>query len=94
MLRTYRYRLYPNKTQHERIANQRADFQQKLSTRLIRENQAIIVESLNIRGLVRNRRLARHISDAAWASFLSMLKYKAEWYGVTFIAVGRFEATS
>jgi putative transposase len=79
---------------HERIANQRADFQQKLSTRLIRENQAIIVESLNVRGLVRNRRLARHISDAAWASFLSMLKYKAEWSGVTFIAVGRFVATS
>ena len=79
---------------YERVTNQRMDFQQKLSTRLIRENQAIIVESLNVRGLIRNRRLSRHISDVAWASFHRMLKYKAEWYGVTFIAVGRFEATS
>jgi putative transposase len=79
---------------YERVVNQRVDFQQKLSTRLIRENQAIIVESLNVRGLIRNRPLARHISDAAWASFHRMLKYKAEWYGVTFIAVGRFKATS
>ena len=79
---------------YERVTNQRVDFQQKLSTRLIRENQAIIVESLNVRGLIRNHRLARHISDAAWASFHRMLKYKAEWYGVIFMAVGRFEATN
>jgi len=61
---------------------------------LIRENQAIMVESLNVRGMVRNRRLAQPIADAAWSSFLGMLKYKAEWYGVTFIAVGRFAPTS
>ncbi len=79
---------------YERIANQRMDFQQKLSTRLIRENQAIIVESLNIRGMMSNRKLARQISDAAWSSFLRMLKDKAEMHGVTLIEIGRFESTS
>ncbi|MFX1539336.1 MAG: RNA-guided endonuclease InsQ/TnpB family protein [Promethearchaeota archaeon] len=79
---------------YERIANQRLDFQHKLSTRLIRENQAIIVESLNVRAMVRNRRMARSIADAAWYRFLWMLQYKAEWYGVTLIEVGRFDPTS
>jgi len=79
---------------YERVANQRADFQHKLSTQLIRENQAIMVETLNIRGLVRNRRIARSIADAAWSRFLQMLQYKAEWYGVTLIQVGRFAPTS
>jgi putative transposase len=79
---------------HERIANQRNDFQQKLSTQLIRENQAIIMESLNVSGMVKNHRLAKRISDAAWSRFLNMLKYKAEWFGVTIIQVGMFEPTS
>jgi putative transposase len=79
---------------YERVANQRADFQHKLSTQLIRENQAIMVESLNVRGMVRNRRLAQSIADAAWSRFLGMLRYKAEWYGVTLVEVGRFAPTS
>jgi putative transposase len=61
---------------------------------LIRENKAIIVESLNIRGMVRNRSITRSIADAAWSSFLRMLQYKTEWYGVTLIAVGQFMPTS
>jgi putative transposase len=73
---------------YERVANQRADFQHKLSTQLIRENQAIMVETLNVSGLVRNRRLAKSIADAAWSRFLQMLQYKAEWYGVTLFQVG------
>ncbi|MFX1566179.1 MAG: RNA-guided endonuclease InsQ/TnpB family protein [Promethearchaeota archaeon] len=79
---------------YERITNQRMDFQQKLSTRLIRENQTIIVESLNVRGMLRNRKLARQISDAAWSNFLQMLKDKAEINGVNLIEIGRFESTS
>ena len=79
---------------YERVANQRVDFQQKLSTRLIRENQAIMVESLNVQGMMRNRRLARAIADAAWSRFLEMLRYKSEWYGVALVAVGRYSPTS
>lgn len=79
---------------YERVRNQRKDFQQKLSTKLIRENQAIMVETLNISGMIKNRRLARAIADAAWSRFLTMVQYKAEWYGVTLIAVGQFEPTS
>ncbi|MDO8125442.1 MAG: transposase [Candidatus Hermodarchaeota archaeon] len=79
---------------YERIGNQRAVFQHKLSMRLIRENQAIMVESLNIGGLIRNRRLAQLIADAAWSQFLAMLRYKAKWYGVTLIEIGRFAPMS
>jgi putative transposase len=79
---------------YERVTNKRSDFLHKLSTQLIRENQAIIVESLNIRGLMRNHRLARSIADVSWYKFLRMLQYKAEWYGVTIIELGRFEPTS
>jgi len=79
---------------YEKISDQRRDFQQKLSTQLIRENQAIVVESLNVSGMRKNRRLSRAISDAAWSSFLGMLKYKAEFYGVTLIEVGMFEPTT
>jgi putative transposase len=79
---------------YERIGNQRADFQHKLSMRLIRENQAIMVESLKIGDLIRNRRLAQLIADAAWSRFLAMLRYKAKRCGVTLIETGRFAPTS
>ncbi len=79
---------------HEKIANQRRDFQQKLSTKLIRENQGIMVETLNVSGMVKNRRLSRAISDAAWSYFFDMLKYKSRLYGVTLIEVGMFEPTT
>jgi putative transposase len=78
----------------ERITYQRQDFQHKLSIRLIHENQAIVIEHLNIRSMVRNQRLGKSILDAAWSRFICMLKYKANWYGVTLIEVGRFEPTS
>jgi putative transposase len=79
---------------YERVVNQRTNFLHQLSTRLIRENQAIMVESLNICGMMRTRQLAKSITDAAWSSFLRMLWYKAEWYGVNMIEVGRFVPTS
>ena len=79
---------------HEKIANQRRDFQQKLSTKLVRENQGIMVETLNVSGMVKNRRLSRAISDAAWSYFFKMLRYKSELYGLTLIEVGMFEPTT
>jgi putative transposase len=79
---------------HEKVANQRKDFLHKLSTQLIRENQTICCEDLNIKGMVKNHKLARSISDAGWGMFVDMLKYKAEWSGVNLLQIPTFEAST
>jgi putative transposase len=79
---------------HARIADRRRDGLHKLTTRLVRENQTIVIEDLTVRNMVRNRSLARAISDAAWAEFRSLLEYKAAWYGREVIAVDRFFPSS
>ncbi len=79
---------------HTRIADRRRDHLHKLTTRLVRENQTIVIEDLAVRAMVRNRNLARAISDAAWAEFRSLLEYKAAWYGREVIAVDRFFPSS
>jgi putative transposase len=63
------------------VADARRDFLHKASTRLVRENDVIAVEDLNVAGMVRNRRLARAISCTGWAEFRSMLEYKARRHG-------------
>ena len=72
---------------HEKIINQRNDFLQKTSTALIRENQTICVEDLNVKGMVRNHKLAQSISSASWSKFFDILEYKALWYGSDIIKV-------
>ncbi|MFD7241272.1 RNA-guided endonuclease InsQ/TnpB family protein [Streptomyces massasporeus] len=79
---------------HARIADRRRDHLHKLTTRLVRENQTIVIEDLTVRTMVRNRNLARAISDAAWAEFRSLLEYKAVWYGREVIAMDRFFPSS
>ena len=79
---------------HQKIADQRKDFQHQLSSRLVRENQALAVESLNVEGLVKNHKLARAISDAGWGTFLSMLAYKCQEAGKTLLKIGTFEPSS
>lgn len=75
---------------HARIADRRRDHMHKLSTRLINENQVIAIEDLTVRNMVRNRSLARAISDASWSELRRQLEYKAEWYGRTVVAIDRF----
>ena len=79
---------------HARIADRRRDHLHKVTTRLVRENQTIVIEDLTVSGMLRNRSLARAISDAAWSEFRSLLEYKAVWYGREVIAVDRWFPSS
>jgi IS605 OrfB family transposase len=79
---------------HARIADRRRDHLHKLSTRIIRENQTVVIEDLSVRNMVRNHSLARAISDAAWSELRRQLEYKADWYGRTVIAIDRFYPSS
>jgi putative transposase len=79
---------------HARITDQRRDFLHQLSTRLVRENQTVVIEDLNVRNMVKNHSLARAISDAAWRDLRKMLEYKADWYGREFIVISRWFPSS
>ena len=80
--------------QHLKISNQRNDFLHKTTSKLIRENQAIAVETLNVEGMLKNYNLAKSISDVSWSEFFRQLEYKAEWYGKTVLRIGRFEPST
>ncbi|WP_433228063.1 RNA-guided endonuclease InsQ/TnpB family protein [Actinomadura formosensis] len=79
---------------HARIADRRRDFLHKLSTRLVHENQVVVIEDLNVAGMVANHSLARAISDAAWRDLRTMLEYKADWYGRELVVIDRWFPSS
>src|SRR5690606_11244429 len=75
---------------HARITDRRRDFLHKLTTRLVRENQTVVIEDLTVRNMLRNHSLARAISDASWREFRSMLEYKCARYGRELLVVLRW----
>lgn len=72
---------------HEKITNQRNDFLQNESTKLIRENQTICIEDLKVKNMMRNHKLAQHIGSVSWSKFFDMLLYKSAWYGNDIVKV-------
>lgn len=79
---------------HEKVRNQRKDFQHKVSTQLVNENQVIISEDLNVKGMLKNHKLAKSIQDASFGTFCNMIKYKAEQMNRIYLKVDRFFPSS
>lgn len=79
--------------EHEKVANQRNDFLDKLSTRLLRENQTVVVENLDVCNVSKGVH-SKSEHDAAWGIFINKLQYKADWYGRTLVRIGRWFPSS
>jgi len=79
---------------HEKVVNKRKDFLHKLSSKLISENQTIALETLAVKNMVKNHNLAQAITDVSWSTFVTMLEYKADWYGKNILRIGRFAPSS
>ncbi|HSA49995.1 MAG TPA: RNA-guided endonuclease TnpB family protein, partial [Yinghuangia sp.] len=79
---------------HARIADRRRDHLHKLSTRLVRDNQVVVIEDLSVRNMVKNRSLARAVSDAGWRDLRAMLEYKCAWYGRELVVLDRWFPSS
>jgi putative transposase len=79
---------------HEKIANSRLDTLHKVSYELVRDNGLIVIEDLNVKGMIKNRKLSKSIADASWGNFVNLLQYKCHWYGRELVKVNRFFPSS
>ena len=80
--------------QHEKVSNQRKDFLQKTSTELIKDYDVICLETLKVKNMVKNHKLAKSISDVSWSEFVRQLQYKADWYGKVIQKIDTYYASS
>ena len=79
---------------HEKITSCRLDTLHKVSYQLVKENDLIVVEDLNVKGMIKNTKLSKHISDVSWGNFVNLLNYKCDWYGKELVKVNRFYPSS
>lgn len=79
---------------HEKIANCRLDTLHKVSKELVNEFDVIVCEDLNVKGMTKNHKLSKHIADASWGKFVTLLQYKCDWYGKELVKVNRFYPSS
>ncbi|MHA6728026.1 IS200/IS605 family element RNA-guided endonuclease TnpB [Chryseobacterium sp. A301] len=79
---------------HEKIANSRLDTLHKVSKELVESYDLISIEDLNVKGMIKNHKLSKHIADASWGNFVTLLQYKCDWYGKELIKVNRFYPSS
>ena len=75
---------------HEKISSCRLDTLHKVSYQLVKENDLIVVEDLNVKGMIKNPKLSKHISDVSWGNFVNLLNYKCNWYGKELVKINRF----
>lgn len=80
--------------QHNKVANSRKELHHKISHKITSENQAIVIEDIQVKNLMQNQRLAKHIADAGWSEFLRQLEYKSKWRGRNLIKIDRFYPSS
>lgn len=79
---------------HERVANRRKDYTHKFTTRIVRENQTVCVEDLNVKGMESNHSLAKSVVSASFGEIVRQLEYKCKWHGREFVKVGRWFPSS
>lgn len=79
---------------HEKITSCRLDTLHKVSYQLVKENDLIVVEDLNVKGMIKNHKLSKHIADVSWGNFVNLLNYKCDWYGKELVKVNRFYPSS
>ena len=79
---------------HEKITSCRLDTLHKVSYQLVKENDLIVVEDLNVKGMIKNPKLSKHIADVSWGNFVNLLNYKCDWYGKELVKVNRFYPSS